>query len=245
MPYYYVSGGLTKILSYATDEDVFQRASRDFFALAGDNLWSYGVDGVIPADDPWALRSTVVDFAQVLPGALVRLDRPSEVFGEDGEVFAVDSVDAIDTHTLHLRRVGVIPGGSPPGYPGAETDGVEFTVATLLPQLVEASASLDAKYEIGPTPTTTANPIAPQTRENLETWSLQELKEMCIWTVLRQQYIDRAEAIGMVGGVMDVFAGKAAIAERMLNAKLATVRPRYVGGGETDWQPRWCRLSRV
>lgn len=130
---------------FATTEDAAAEASGDFPLLVPEaQVIAQGSDGVIAADDPWVLSSSVPFEAQgVVSGDVVVLsgDIATAAFREfgSGEIYAVDSVAGSD---LTLRIIGEESGiGEPPGV-AADLSSVRFVVPTLRRQLRSASSRI-------------------------------------------------------------------------------------------------------
>jgi hypothetical protein len=227
--------------SYATDEDIYIKRARDYSSLVPKaQIYAYGVDGVIPADDPWALHSSAVDFGalQITFGMILRLTAPTNIFGADGEYFAVDHVDETDPHTLHVRRPGGAPSeGDPAGYPGRSTLGVAFRCETLKPQLVQVSDELDAAFKIGAS--------EGRTRADLVEYSRETLRLLCVMIVLRDQYLSEAESMNVIGGGKSVMYAKATELDNRIKSLWGSVEPQFVGAQPTMSPRRAGRIVRV
>lgn len=132
--------------AYATDEDLFRAAPGDYIDLCPDSqMLARAADGAIGAG-AWVLSSASTDFAAagVLPGMLVQLRKPvaSLSLGKE-DALAVASAAT----TATLRRVGMAAGEGLLPTVGAAT-GLTFQVATLRPQILDASADLDKLYRV-------------------------------------------------------------------------------------------------
>jgi hypothetical protein len=146
---------------FCTDEDIYSEVQDDYFRLLPDShLLALGTDGIIAAASPWALTSASNDFAAQLvqPGDVFRLGGsatgnvlspaalalgrmrggPNYQDGDAGRAFAVDSVDAVDAHTVHLRIPGGVAGeGLPPVR--ADVSDIIFRCGTLRTQIQASS----------------------------------------------------------------------------------------------------------
>ena len=132
---------------YATDESIAIRASGDFAALCPDwQKLAAGTDGVFNISTPWVLTSASNDFGSVSVNNVIQLTAPKSAFRGGGEYLAVESVAP---NTLTLRRLGQSAStGLPPGLGGVTS--VAFTVATLYPQIEEASYDINRRFSIDP-----------------------------------------------------------------------------------------------
>ena len=165
---------------YATDEDVALRASADFSILCPkDQCLAYGYDGVF-GNDRWTLSSSAVDFvaAGIAPGQVVRLTQPTSAFKPPGDALTVDSVGAIG---ITLRRKGMPTGGGQPPGPIDGVNGVEFTIATLIPQIVRAGFDINHRFGID-------SRIAGRRPSDL--FDPRELRDAAVLTVLYRQCIE-------------------------------------------------------
>jgi len=164
---------------YACDEDVAVRATGDFAVLTP--AWqktAFGTDGVFSPEAPWTLTSATVDFeeAGVTPGHVVSLRKPSSLFKGAGELLAVTSTSG---KNLTLRRIGARAGAGAPPSPAAGVSGVEFMIATMGPQIEEASFDLNRRFNIDPR-------VPGRSPDAL--YDRRELRAACVLTVLAQRY---------------------------------------------------------
>lgn len=164
---------------YASDEDVAVRATGDFAVLAPD--WqkaAFGIDGVFAPGAPWTLSSATVDFeaAGVRSGHVVCLRKPTSSFKGSGELLAVASAAGT---SLTLRRIGAGLGEGAPPAPWAGISGVEYRIATLAPQIEEASFDLNRRFGIDP---------LVSSRSPAALFDRRELRAACVLTVLAQRY---------------------------------------------------------
>ncbi len=201
---------------YASDEDVAVRASGDFAVLTPD--WqkaAFGIDGVFAPASPWALESASVDFeaAGVKPGHVVSLRKPASVFRGAGELLAVASAVG---GVLTLRRIGARLGTGSPPSPTSGLTGVEFLIATLDPQIEEASFDLNRRFNI--------DPRVPG-RAPAALYDLRELRQACVLSVLVQRYA--AETRGAQGD----FALKLQQVKQELSEVLARLELRWGASG--------------
>jgi hypothetical protein len=137
---------------YATDADLFDAISADFFLLLPDGLkLATGTDGVIARAEPWTLRSASVDFETrgVEPDHPVQMEAAVQTntvtysrFGS-GEPAFVDEDGVIPgtapTGGLILRRPGQVTGVGEPYAGTATLTGIKFTVFTFDRQLRNAT----------------------------------------------------------------------------------------------------------
>jgi hypothetical protein len=164
---------------YACDEHVAVRCSGDFPVLAPD--WqkaAYGIDGAFAPGSPWTLASATVDFeaAGIRCGHVVSLRKPTSAFKGAGELLAVESASGAG---LSLRRIGAKAGAGAPPAPASGLTGVEFLVATLDPQIEEASFDLNRRFNIDPN-------IAGRRPDDL--YDLRDLRQACVLSVLARRY---------------------------------------------------------
>jgi hypothetical protein len=205
---------------YATDENIAVRASGDFPILCPDwQKLAYGADGVFAAGSPWVLTSpsVVFDAAGVTSQHVVLLKKPNTAFKGSGELLAVDSAS---NGSVTLRRLGANlnqgqpPAPAGPGAPGLS--GVEFLIATLDPQIEEASFDLNRRYSIDPR-------IGGRTPADV--YDLRDLRQACVLSVLAQRYA--AETRGNQGD----FALKLAQVKQELGEVLARIQLRWSTSG--------------
>lgn len=173
---------------YANDEDVAIRATGDFAVLIP--AWqkvAFGTDGAFASGEPWALTSASLDFeaAGVKSGHVISLRKPSSLFKGTGELLAVASAVG---NRLVLRRIGARAGEGAPPAPAAGVSGVEFQIATLFPQIEEASFDLNRRFNIDPR-VPGRSPDALHDRR--------DLRAACVLAVLAQRYA--AETRGAEG----------------------------------------------
>ncbi|WP_165068404.1 hypothetical protein [Paludisphaera rhizosphaerae] len=164
---------------YASDEDVAVRAAGDFVVLAP--AWqklAQGTDGAFAAGDLWTLSSPSADFqaAGVRPGHVVLLRKPSTAFKGSGELFAIASVSG---GSVTLRRIGMDAGLGAPASPSGGLTAVEFLIATLGPQIEEASFELNRRFNIDPN-------FPGRTPADLR--DARDLRRACVLIVLALRY---------------------------------------------------------
>jgi hypothetical protein len=209
---------------YATDENIAVRASGDFAMLCPDwQKLAFGTDGTFAAGSPWVLTSASVNFtaAGVSAQHVVLLSKPSTAFKGSGELLAVQS--ATD-NAITLRRLGgSLNAGQPPAQAAGLT-GVEFLIATLDPQIEEASFDLNRRFLIDPN-------LAGRTPSDI--YDLRDLRQACVLTVLAQRYA--AEVRGSQGD----FALKLAQVRQELSEVLPRLQLRWGPSGldtpSTNW----------
>jgi hypothetical protein len=201
---------------YATDENIAVRASGDFPILCPDwQKLAYGIDGVFAAGSPWVLTSpsVVFDAAGVTSQHVVLLKKPNTAFKGSGELLAVDSAT---NGSVTLRRIGANLNQGQPPAPAAGLSGVEFVIATLDPQIEEASFDLNRRYSIDPN-------IGGRTPADV--YDLRDLRQACVLSVLAQRYA--AETRGNQGD----FALKLAQVKQELSEVLARIQLRWSTSG--------------
>jgi len=203
---------------YANDEDVAVRATGDFAVLAPD--WqkaAFGTDGAFAPGEPWTLTSATVDFeaAGVKSGHVVSLRKPSSLFKGAGELLAVASASG---NKLVLRRIGARAGEGAPPAPAAGASGVEFLIATLWPQIEEASFDLNRRFNIDPK-------VSGRSPDAL--YDRRDLRAACVLSVLVQRYA--AETRGGEGD----FPLKLQTIQSELSEVLARLAIRWNTAGES------------
>jgi hypothetical protein len=150
---------------YCCDEDVAIRAPGDFRDLIPDGATlAAGSDGAFAPTDRWTLNSPTADFTAqgVRPGHVCQLLRPT-----------------VAGPSLTLRRLGQPAGIGQPPAPAAGLGGVRFLVASLDPQIEEASYDLNQRYAIDEAIPDSAPALLARERE---------LRQLCVLTVLARQY---------------------------------------------------------
>jgi hypothetical protein len=166
--------------TYCNDEDIAIRAPGDFRDLIPDGATlAAGADGSFAAGDRWTLISPTADFTAqgVRPGHVCQLLRPTASFGDEGELLAVEAVAG---SALTLRRLGQPAGIGQPPAPAAGLTGVRFLVASLDPQIEEASFDLNQRYGVDEQIPDFAPAMLARERE---------LRQLCVLTVLDWQYL--------------------------------------------------------
>ena len=164
---------------YCTDEAIAIRCNSDHQVLTPDaNVIAEASDGEFAASDQWTLRSETVDFEDqgVEPGSLVNARGKHAAIKGSGTVFVVESVAG---KTASLRRIGMVAGKGQPPAPAEGLTGVEFKVATLAPQIEQASDEINRRFGIDP---------AVASRSPEWAYDLRELEEATMLTVLLRQY---------------------------------------------------------
>lgn len=208
-------------IAYATDEDIALRASADFAILCPrDQRVASGSDGYFEPTDRWTLRSIASDFANqgVRPGHVVQLLGPSVNFRPPGELLVVVSASA---HAVTLRRKGQDVGLGQPPSPLSGLIGVEFLIATLSPQI--SDASLEMSVRLGVLPSGSGRPPSDQV-------AARDLRDAVVLSVLHRQYLDMSREAG--GSNPDTLSAKAEAAKVELDERLArsAVRSSSVDG---------------
>jgi hypothetical protein len=209
---------------YATDENIAIRASGDFALLCPDwQKLAAGIDGVFLPGAPWSLGSASVNFsaAGVTSQHVVLLRKPSSAFKGSGELLAVESASGT---TLTLRRLGSGPNLGQPPSPASGLTGVEFLVATLDPQIEEASFDLNRRFGIDPM-------VAGRTPSDV--YDLRDLRQACVLTVLAQRY--SSETRGSSGD----FALKLSQVKQELSEVLARLQLRWDSSGVDTRSTGW------
>jgi hypothetical protein len=209
---------------YATDENLAVRAGGDFAMLCPDwQKLAAGTDGLFASGSPWSLSCAGVNFnaAGVVAGHVVSLRKPTTVFKGSGELLAVDAVAG---NNVTLRRLGCNPGLGQPPAPVAGLTAVEFQIATLDPQIDEASFELNRRFSI--------DPKVPG-RTPADVYDLRDLRQACVLTVLAQRYA--AETRSTQGD----FALKLTQVRQDLAEVLARLQLRWGCGGGDSHSTNW------
>lgn len=207
----------TAITPFATDEDIALRASADFLLLCPrDQKLAWGSDGAFLPFNPWTLTSTSVNFLAngIAPGQIVQLSKPVASFKPPGEMLVVDSVTL---NAITLRRKGQAAGVGQPPAPQTGLTGVEFLVATLGPQIAQASYDIDRRYGI--------NDLIVGRRTS-DLYDPREVREATVLTVLYKQYLDMSRGFE---GQPDTFTTKA----QLIREELRELLDRVV----VHWRP--------
>ena len=209
---------------YAADENLAVRAGADFAMLCPDwQKLAAGTDGVFAAGSPWTLSCPGVNFtaAGVAAGHVIMLRKPATVFKGSGELLAVDSVSGSN---VTLRRLGSNSGLGQPPAPAAGLTAVDFQIATLDPQIDEASFELNRRFAIDPK-------ISGRTPSDV--YDLRDLRQACVLSVLAQRYA--AETRGSQGD----FALKLTQVKQELTEVLARLQIRWGGSGTDAHSTNW------
>ena len=182
---------------YATDEDVCVRAGGDFVTLCPSwQCQAAGNDGVLSTGPPWSLTSASVSFGNngVSPNNVVQLTGPKQYFPGGGALLTIDTVSG---NVVTLRRLHKDVGVGQPPCPAAGLAAVSFTVATLDPQIEEASFALKRRFSIDET-----------ILDRASSWifDARDLRMATVLTVLLERYIaesrtdkgDFARKVGLI-----------------------------------------------
>ncbi len=216
---------------YATDESIAIRARGDFAVLCPEwQKLAYGTDGVVSSGSPWVLTSTAVNFATcgVTANHVLQIRKSGSVRGT-GDILAVESVSGT---SVTLRRIGQVAGV---GQPPIVATSIEFVIATLDPQIEEASFALDRRFGIDPL-------IAGKRPADL--YDVRDLREACILTVLHEGYV--SEARSKDGD----FWGKAMTTKEALDEVIGRLQLRWSSNNTRKANPRTtsvasnCRIVR-
>jgi hypothetical protein len=209
---------------YASDENVAIRASGDFSILCPDwQKLASGTDGVFSPGLPWTLTSasTMFDSAGVTCQHVVWLRKPSTAFKGSGELLAVDSSAG---NSVTLRRLGASLNQGQPPAPVPGLTGVDFLIATLDPQIEEASFQLNRQFSIDPN-------VAGRTPGDV--YDLRDLRQACVLIVLAQRYA--AETRGDAGD----FALKLVQIKQELGEVQSRLRLRWGASGTDHQSTNW------
>lgn len=196
-----------------TDEDVAVRAPGDFPSLCPKSqLVAAGTDGAFPAVAPWLLTSVGLNWLSLglTPGMVVQIKPPTPptlapAIPTPLGLFAIDS---ISSSGLILRRPGLpLNAGMAPGPPAGVT-GLNFTVATLIPQIEDCSYELEKQYGVD---------LKNYNRLIANLYDIREINQLCVLRTLARQY----EAMSRnAGSKDDDFAVKAAsFAQEMVDVR--------------------------
>jgi len=206
---------------YCDDEALAIRCHADYRVLTpSSNMLASGADGAFAEGEPWTLRSASVDFeAQgVKPGMIVVLDQGGAAGARhikgSGDHLAVASVEG---SALGLRRIGLEAGVGQPPAPPEGLEGVRFSIATLAPQIEQASDDINRRFGIDP---------ARASRAPEWIYDRRELEEATMLAVLLRQYsVDARASEGD-------FPLKVREVRRSLDECLARLRVRWGPSGD-------------
>jgi hypothetical protein len=208
---------------YVTDESIYSMSPQDFPALVPrSNIWGYGADGTIAAADPWTLHSDQNDFASmdIRPGMLVRFLAPKTIYGSTGEIYAVDAVGVASDREITVRRIGAVArAGEPPGD-DVDLSGITFDILTLRPQIEQASSQIDARLAIGYATDRGRADLSPATRDQIRT--------LCAFMVLRDQYLAMAASMNEIGAGKSTFSAKSNEYADRVDTLTRTIRVVFV-----------------
>ena len=186
---------------YATDEDIFVKASGDFMTLAPSwQCMAKGTDGVFRfRDAPWVLTSSTINFATngVSPNQVVALTAPKSQYPGGGDLLAIDSVSG---NSITLRRPHKDLNVGMPPAPAAGLTGVTFTVTTFDPQIEEASFDIKRRFGIDENITF---------RDSTWIYDLRDLRMIVVLTVLYDRYTaelrsDRGDWVRKMGHIRNM-----------------------------------------
>jgi len=199
---------------YCTDEDILIRAGGDWAILCPPwQLMASGSDGVFSSGTPWVLTSTSANFQTngVIANQVIQLTGPKNAFPGGGQFLAIDSVSG---SSITLRRPHQdLNVGQPPG--GTGLAGVLFTIATLGPQIEEATYDIKRRFAIDDTTGTNVN------RQSAWIYDQRELRIATVLSVLYDRYT--FEARTKEGD----FAAKISRIRQQLDDCLARVQVRW------------------
>lgn len=164
---------------YATDEDIAIRASADYPLLCPrDQVIALGGDALFSSTDPWLLTSPTISFeeAGAVSGNLLQLT--SDI--DSNSLSLMYAIGSVAGNSLRLRQKGQPTDiGQPPQNP---TDGSTFAfqIATLTPQICQASSDLNQRLGLIDNALTGLTPLAVNSRQ---------LKDAAVLLVLQRQYL--------------------------------------------------------
>jgi hypothetical protein len=151
-------------------------------------MMAAGSDGVFAQNAPWVLTSASVNFQTngVKPNQIVWLTTPKVNFPGGGHFLAIDSVSG---SSITLRRpYKDLNVGQPPAPVGG-LSGVTFTIATLDPQIAEASYDIKQRFTVDD------NTLAAgMNRASSRIYDLQVLRVATVYTVLLERYTMEARS---------------------------------------------------
>jgi hypothetical protein len=215
---------------YCTDEDILVRVGGDWAILCPPwQTMATGTDGVFNSGTPWVLTSTAVNFTTngVSANQVVRLTAPKANYPGGGDFLAIDSVSG---SSITLRRPHKdLSVGQPPGAGGVTS--VAFTIATLDPQIEEASFDIKRRYGIDETITD---------RQSQWVFDLRDLRMATVLTVLLDRYTQEARTD------RGDFARKCQLIRQQLDDVLDRVQVRWGPFGNSS-EPSTifgCKISR-
>jgi hypothetical protein len=177
------SSSLT-VTPFCLDEHIALRVMDDFTRVAPDSYkLASGNDGYMADSSPWVITSASNNFASlgVASGHVIWLMKPANIFGSNGDIYAVDSVSG---NSLTLRAIGRTSGvGKPPCPPGA-LSGIQFLIKTLDPIIEEIS------YELMQTYGMTLNLPFHQPGQLMDP---RQMRKLCVEKVLYYRYLDMSK----------------------------------------------------
>jgi hypothetical protein len=197
---------------YATDADAFVWAGYDFLTICPRHqLLAQATDGAFTAGG-FTLTSVSAGFvvAGVKTGMVCQLTDPKSTL--PGNVADFLEVDSLTATTLVLKRVHMATGQGKPPY-SAITANVSYKIATLYPQIEEASYDLNERFGLN-----------REGRGPSELDDLRQLRRACLSIVLRDAY---SQAARMLGQPTDDFSAKADRYDRMASDMLAKLSLRW------------------
>lgn len=184
---------------WCTDEDIAIRCEPDFTTLLpASQLLAEGSDGSFTAADPWTLASPSNDFSRQLPSAwtspglayptptltpssvgyVCHLRKPQSAFQAGGHLMATAAVNG---PALTLRRLGVASNVGRSPAPASGLVGVDFRIATFLPQIEEATYEINQRWNID---------VPYLMRPPAALMDIRPLRRLCVAMVLLDRYTD-------------------------------------------------------
>jgi hypothetical protein len=167
---------MSRVIVYATDEDIAVRAPGDFAALSpAHQVIASGTDGVTSGATLYSASASFL-VAGIASGSIVSLS--ADATGLSPTLMAVDSATST---TLTLRRIGSASDAI--GQPFPANSGIAYECRTFGPQIEDASYDLDRRYGID------ANFLD---RSPSILYDLRELRQATVLSVLVRQYTSEA-----------------------------------------------------
>jgi hypothetical protein len=168
---------------------------------------------------------------------LVRFLAPKTIYGSTGEIYAVDAVGVASDREITVRRIGAVArAGEPPGD-DVDLSGITFDILTLRPQIEQASSQIDARLAIGYATDRGRADLSPATRDQIRT--------LCAFMVLRDQYLAMAASMNEIGAGKSTFSAKSNEYADRVDTLTRTIRVVFVQDMESVNRRRVAWMFRI